>query len=228
VVIALNHVYETGGSQGDGIEIKQGSWGCWIAENSVHDTNYPCILVYGTNGNPPNLVERNICWNSGDNVMQVQGEAIVRNNVAINGSNAFFSSDHQGTTRDLIVVHNTFVNSGNATVLTSWNGRPGMLFANNAAYSQFGNALVFAGGSTNVSVTGNVVFGPVSGAFGGYTTGAGLSDFLGVSWNATSREVTPTPMGALDGAADPAYAVLDELDGNLRVPPYDTGAAETP
>ena len=52
-VIAQNHVYATGGSQGDGIEIKQGSFDNWIVENLVHDTGAPCILAYGTKGRPP-------------------------------------------------------------------------------------------------------------------------------------------------------------------------------
>ena len=50
-VIALNHIHDCRGSQGDGIEVKQGSWGNLIAENDVHDTQYPCITVYGTAGN---------------------------------------------------------------------------------------------------------------------------------------------------------------------------------
>jgi hypothetical protein len=88
-VIAQNHVYDTGGEQGDGIELKQGSWGNLIAENFVHDTHYPCILVYGTAGKPFNVVERNLCYGSGDAVLQVQGEAIVRNNVLANGATGF-------------------------------------------------------------------------------------------------------------------------------------------
>ena len=40
-IVAQNHVYNTGGSQGDGIEVKQGSWGNLIAENYVHDTTTP-------------------------------------------------------------------------------------------------------------------------------------------------------------------------------------------
>ena len=228
VVIAMNHVYNTFGHQGDGIEIKQGSWGCWVAENVVHDNNYPSILVYGTDGNPPNLIERNICWNSGDNVIQIQGEAIVRNNVAMNGNTAFFSSDHQGSTRDLVVVNNTFVNGGSAAVLTSWDGRTGMRFSNNACYSQFASSIWFGGGSTGVGISGNVVVGSVGGASGGFTAGAGLSDFTNVSWDAGSRDVTPSAMGALDGAADEVWAPLDDLEGNLRVPPYDAGASETP
>ena len=45
----------------------------------------------------------------------LQGEAIVRNNLIMNGALvAFWSSDHQGTTSDLTVVHNTIVNNGRA------------------------------------------------------------------------------------------------------------------
>jgi hypothetical protein len=51
-VVALNHIHDCRGDQGDGIEVKQGSWGNLIAENHVHDTNYPCITVYGTAGKP--------------------------------------------------------------------------------------------------------------------------------------------------------------------------------
>jgi hypothetical protein len=83
-VIALNHIHDCKGeSQGDGIEVKQGSWGNLIAENDVHDTQYPCITVYGTAGKPVNIIERNLCRRSADSTMQVQGEAIVRNNVLI-------------------------------------------------------------------------------------------------------------------------------------------------
>ena len=40
-VIALNHIHDCKGEQGDGIEVKQGSWGNLIAENDIHDTQYP-------------------------------------------------------------------------------------------------------------------------------------------------------------------------------------------
>ena len=227
-VIALNHVYDCGGSQGDGIEIKQGSWGNWIAENIVHDTNYPCIIAYGTDGNPPNLIERNVCWGSNDNVMQVQGEAIVRNNVLFDGLVGFQSGDHQGSTRDLVVVHNTILNTGLAANLNDWGGRPGMVFANNVAYSQFGTSLRFGNGTSGVDVVGNVVFGPVMGVFDGFVNGAGLGDFQGASWDGSSRDVTPLPMGVMDGAADPSFVAIDELDGDVRVPPYESGAVEVP
>ena len=225
-VLALNHVYDTGGFQGDGIEIKQGSWGNWIVANTVHDTPYPCILVYGTAGRAPNVIERNVCWNSGDNVMQVQGEALVRNNALFGGAIAFHSGDHQGSTRDLIVVHNTFVNEGLCVNLASWGARAGMVFANNAAYSQSGTAIQFGSGSSGVTFTGNVVRGPVFGVSSGYVSGAGLSDFTAVSWDGASRDVRPSPESTLVGAANDAWVTLDQLDGALRTPPYATGAAQ--
>jgi hypothetical protein len=227
-VIALNHVYDCGGSQGDGIEVKQGSWGNWIAENLVHDTNYPCILVYGTGGRAPNVVERNVCFGSNDNVMQVQGEAIVRNNVLFDGALAFHSGDHQGQTRDLVVVHNTFVNWGTAVNLASWGGRPGMVFSNNAAYSQSGAALQLSTGSQGVRIEGNVVYGAVHGTSAGFVPGNGLADFTGATWDGSSRDVTPSNVSVLAGAAAAGSAELEELDGSLRVPPYDAGAAERP
>ncbi len=229
VVIALNHVYDCGGSQGDGIEVKQGSWGCWIAENTVHDTNYPSILVYGTGGMPVNLIERNVCWNAGDNVMQVQGEAIVRNNVLIDGLNAFYSGDHQGTVTDLIVVNNTFVNTGRAALLNDWNGKPGMTFANNACYSLNSNAILFSGGSGGVTVSGNVAFGSVSGTgASGYLAGTGLGDFLSVSWNGVAHDATPSIASVLLGSGAPAHEVFDDLAGRIRTGGVEAGAVDAP
>ena len=225
-VIAMNLVYDCGGSQGDGIELKQGSWGAWIAENTVYDCNYPCILVYGTGGMPVNLIERNVCWNSGDNVMQVQGEAIVRNNVLINGLNAFYSGNHQGTVTNLKVMNNTFINSGQVARMGDWAGKSGMVFANNACYSQNSSAIVFSGGKSGVTVTGNVVDGGVVGTGNGFSAGVGLSDFLGVSYNAVSRNVTPSTSGALIGAGESAQAPIDDLTGAFRLGTVEAGAID--
>ena len=224
--IALNHVYDTNGTQGDGIELKQGSYGNRIVENLVHDTNYPCILVYGTGGMEPfNVIERNVCYNSNDNVMQVQGEAHVVNNLCVNGGNAFFSNDHQGTSRDLDVRHNTFINSGNAVNLSDWDNRPGMRFANNVCYSQNATGLRF-NGSTGVTVAGNVVLGGVSGVSSGYITGNGLSDFEGLAWDGTALNAKPTAGGAIPGAGDlSAWTILDLL-GNARSLPADPGCMD--
>ena len=211
-VIALNHVHDCRGSQGDGIEVKQGSWGNLIAENHVHDCNYPCITVYGTGGKKMNIIERNLCYNSADHVMQVQGEAIVRNNVMINGAGAgFASTDHAGKSLKLHVIHNTIINGTHAFRGGSWNAREDMILANNILYSRDGNALHFAGGSEGVTITGNVVVG--DGPVAGCVKGRGLQDFTGVTWDAVKRDATPAAEAPLEHAA---AKFLTDTDFNGR------------
>lgn len=200
-VIALNHVHHTlGAEQGDGIEVKQGSYGNWIARNLIHHTRYPCLLVYGTGGEAPNLIEHNVLYSSLDNVLQVQGEAIVRHNLIMDGAVGFQSFDHQGRSRNLVFIHNTVINRGRAADFRSWDERPGMVCANNAFYSETMESMRFAG-SRGVALAGNVVHGPVLGASTGFVRGTGLSDFEDVAWDASARDARPAPDGALVGAA---------------------------
>lgn len=227
-IVALNYVHDCGGTQGDGIEVKQGSYNNWIVENLVHDTHYPCILVYGTDGLGINMIERNTIYNSSDNTMQVQGEAIVRNNLIMAGGTAFASQDHQGESVNLAVVHNTIVNTGRAANLSSWNGRPGMVFANNVVYSRDAESIRFPNGSTSVVVTGNVVFGSVSGAGGGYVTGNGLSDFVDVTWDAVSGDATPSAGSAIIGQGDPVYVLSEDITGAQRVSELESGGFDYP
>jgi hypothetical protein len=228
--IVGNHVHDTYGSQGDGIELKQGSWGNLIADNLVHDCNYPCIIVYGTGGMPQNVLERNLCYNSGDNVLQVQGEAIVRNNLLINGgAHGIHSHDHQGNTTNLQVVNNTIITPGTAAYFSSWNGRENMLFANNACYSQSGAAISFPGGSAGVTVTGNVFLGSAGGLSDGYVVGNSLeADFVDVSYDATRRNARPTEISALAEAANPAYVPADDITGAARTGGAVAGAYDLP
>ncbi|MBX3473671.1 MAG: right-handed parallel beta-helix repeat-containing protein [Planctomycetes bacterium] len=218
-VIALNHIHDIGGpkvTQGDGIEVKQGSFGNLIAENTVHDTAYPCIIAYGTGGERPNILERNTCWNSGDNVMQVQGEAVVRNNLLINGAGAGFAShDHQGKSVNLVVVHNTIVSRKLGAKFNSWNAREGMVFASNAVYSE-GLAIHFPGGSQGVDLRGNVVLGNVSGASAGFIKGRGLEDFAKLTWDAAERDARPAKDSPLIGAAETEPKVETDLTGAER------------
>ena len=225
-VVALNYVHDTAVSnQGDGIEVKQGSHHNWIAENRVHTTRYPCLLVYGTGGNGENVIERNVLRGSLDNTLQVQGEAIVRNNVVLDGAGAAFQShDHQDRTRDLTVVHNTFLNRGRGANLSSWDQAVNVTFANNVVYSQTGESIRFPNGSTGVTLAGNVVLGPVTGATGGFVPGAGLQDFVAVTWDFTSRDAQPSIGSAIAGRGHPAHAVSVDVSGQMRVPPLDPGA----
>ncbi len=222
-VIALNHVYNCRGTQGDGIEVKQGSWGNLIAENTVHDCNYPCITVYGTGGKPQNIIERNLCYRSLDSVMQVQGEAIVRNNVLIDGKNAAFAStDHQGKTTNLQVIHNTLVNTSHAFRGGSWNGRDNMLLANNVIYSKEQNAMHFANGFSGITITGNIVLG--DGAKHGSRLGRGLQDFKNLTWNASQHDATPSDDAPFDYGVE-AYHLANDLTGKPRKPNLITSGA---
>lgn len=224
-IVAANHIHDCYGSQGDGIEVKQGSYGNWIVGNHVHDTNYPCIIAYGTNGNPVNIIERNIIYRSNDNTMQVQGEAIVRNNLIISGAGAgFASTNHQGQTIDLRVVHNTIINTVRAMNLSSWNNKAGMVLANNAVYSRDSYSIRFPNGSSGVTMAGNVVYGSVYGATAGYTNGIGLQDFVSISWDGSTRDGTPSAGSALIGSGDAGFAVTDDIHGDTRETQLDSGA----
>src|SRR5690606_27823534 len=225
-VIAYNHVWNCGGSQGDGIEVKQGSSANRIVGNEVHDTNYPCILVYGTAGREPNVIERNVCYRSNDNVLQVQGEAIVRNNALFGGAVGFASHDHQGQTRALVFVHNTILTEGRGANLASWGGREGMVFANNVVYSARGDAVRFTAGSAGVAFAGNVVLGSVSGISAPVARGTGLADFAGASFDGIARDVLPSEASPLLGAGDAAYAAPEDLLGLARRAPFDAGCRE--
>jgi hypothetical protein len=235
-IIALNHVHDTDGAsvtQGDGIEVKQGSYGNLIAENLVHDCNYPCILVYGTAGQAQNIVERNVCYNSADNTMQIQGECMVRNNLIMSGVNtAFTSTDHQGTSTNLQVLHNTIITSGRAMNLGSWNARTNMVLANNVIYSQTLESIRFPSGSSGVTLAGNVVFGSVVGASTGFVTTANtgnpLADFTSVTWNATSRNALPVTGCTIIGAGNATHAVANDITGATRATQLESGCYDKP
>ena len=216
-VIALNHIHDCQGDQGDGIEVKQGSWGNLIAENDIHDTQYPGITVYGTAGKPVNIIDRNLCRRSADNAMQVQGEAIVRNNVLISAQGSgFTSSDHQGKSRNLQVIHNTIINPGHAFRGGSWNAREGMILANNILYSRDQNAIDFPNGSAGVSISGNVVIG--DGPKQGTSRGRGLEDFISLSWDGEKHDATPSVEAPVD-QADATFLLDTDFHGFKRTGP---------
>ncbi|MEQ1850119.1 MAG: right-handed parallel beta-helix repeat-containing protein [Chthoniobacteraceae bacterium] len=213
-VIALNHIHDCKGDQGDGIEVKQGSWGNLIAGNDIHDTQYPCITVYGTAGKPVNIIERNLCRRSDDSAMQVQGEAIVRNNVLIGGKGSgFASTDHQGKSLNLQVIHNTIINTGDAFKGSSWNAREGMILANNVLYSRDKSAINFPKGKEGVTITGNIILGDAPKQ--GTSRGRGLEDFVSVSWDGEKHDATPSAEAPFE-SADAKYLLETDFTGARR------------
>ncbi len=227
-----NWIHDTGkapdDSQGDGIELKQGSYNNIIRNNVIYNTNYPCILVYGTDSNPKNTVEGNVMWNCGDAGIQVQGEASVRNNIIIYTTsgigNGLTSQNHQGTVTDLEIVNNTVVGSDSCAVLRNWSGKSNMIFANNALYCENDIALNFIGGSTGVTVSNNVTVGAVNGVSSGTVAGRSLSQDL---VNAGSFNVWPTTDSPLRETADSSHVPQKDFNNTQRLTAYDVGAYET-
>jgi hypothetical protein len=113
-LIAENYLHDLVGdrvSQGDGIEIKQGSYGNRIIGNVIHDTGYPGIIVYGTEGRARNEIRDNVIWNSRDHGIQAAADAIIVNNFVVGaGGDGIYSRTHQGaipgnlTIRDNVVL----------------------------------------------------------------------------------------------------------------------------
>ena len=208
-VIAFNKVHNCRGTQGDGIEVKQGSYDNWIVGNHIFDCDYPCLTIYGSNGKGTNVVEGNLCYRSKNHAIQIQGDAIVRNNIALAaGGAAFYTRDHQGSVDILQVYHNTFVNNENAVELRNWNNKSDMIFANNACYSSEGLAVKVVDGSAGARIGGNVYFGALE-QFPGTNKQSkqGLKDFANLSADGEFRDARPTKSSALLKAGDPGLGL---------------------
>ncbi len=224
----VHHTNQATVSQGDGIEIKEGSHGNVVRDNVIHDTNYPCILTYSTVGNgEPNLIERNVMWNCGDHAIQSAADATIRNNVILGaGANGISMQPHQsGTPSNLVVVHNTVLQATNHAVNVS--GITGsVVIANNAVYAMSGSAIRIVGGDTStLVVSGNVGVGGLSGAGGGLATGDIDVDFVSAGWGgAPPIDVFPAAGGALVGAGDTDHVVEHDFNATPRAGVADVGA----
>ena len=226
-LIDSNYIHHTNGpgvTQGDGIELKEGSSGNIISNNVIHDTNYPGILTYSTVGNgPPNVIEGNVMWNSNENGMQVAADAIVRNNIII-GAPVAFQRHQAGSPSNLEFVNNTVIVPGNAINLRDVSGS--VVIANNAVYSQSGTAInVISGDLSQLTVSGNVGQGGITGVAGGFIEGNGLTaDFINPNYQGPQIDLFPALGSALIGAADPAYAPAVDFNGDARTTSVDAGA----
>ena len=225
-LIEGNYVHDTNRpsvAQGDGIEIKEGSYGNIVRDNVIHDTNYPGILTYSTVGNgPPNIIERNVIWNSNDNTMQVAADAIIRNNIIL--GNVAFQLHQAGTPSNLQFVHNTVINPGAGITIRNVSGP--VVIANNAIYSGGTAINLISGDVGQVRFAGNVGVGGVSSNVTGFENGNGIgSDFVNASYaGAPPIDVYPSSGSALLGAGDAQYSAQDDFNGLPRSGPVDAGA----
>ncbi|HJL16912.1 MAG TPA: right-handed parallel beta-helix repeat-containing protein [Sandaracinaceae bacterium LLY-WYZ-13_1] len=225
-----NYVHHTNAgdvSQGDGIELKEGSHGVVIRDNVIHDTNYPCLLGYGTVGNgEPNVVERNVMWACGNHGIQWAADAILRNNIVLGASaNGIASQPHQSESpSDLVIVHNTVLAPSN-DALSVRNASGTVTVANNALYAQSGRAILVRGDASEVTVAGNVGVGSLEGVSGGFTDGDRSTDFVDARFGGgVPNDVFPAAGGGLVGAGDAAHVVSDDFNGVSRMGVADVGA----
>jgi hypothetical protein len=226
-LIADNYIHHTNGptvEQGDGIELKEGSYGNVIRDNVIHDTNYPGIITYSTVGNgPANVIEGNLIWNTNDNAIQSAADAIIRNNILLDGPIAL--QNHQGgNPMNMQVVHNTIITEGNGIEVRDVVGP--VLIANNAVYSQSGTAIrLISGNLSQVTVAGNVGHGGLDGASSGFVEGHGIAaDLVNGHYGVPPIDVFPKAGSALIGAAANTYVTASDFNGTSRSGSNDAGA----
>jgi hypothetical protein len=229
-LIANNYIHDLNGgtvTQGDGIEIKAGSYANIVRDNVIHDTAYPGITLYHVNGNGAlNIIERNLIWNSGDNGIQVTADAIVHNNIVLSAAaeGIGIHASQGGTVGNLTIVNNTVLKaSGDALHISDVAGA--VVVANNALYAASGNA-VFASGSTNlVTLVANVGMGALSGVSGGFDASGDIAtDFSAADFSGAPPQDLVPRTGRLVGTADAATIAADDFNGRSRAPDLDVGA----
>ena len=196
-VVENNYIHDLRGgtvSQGDGIEIKDGSYGNIIRDNVIHDTKYPGIIVYDTDGKAPNIIERNAIWNSGDHGIQAAADAIIRNNVifATRGEGIHCRDHQSAVVGRLKIVHNTILSKAAIRIVAPKKFSGKVLVANNAV-----------GGSLRIPARPEI------------TQRANVG---GV------REQFPSEGSNCIGAADPAHVTKDDFNRSARGESKDAGA----
>jgi parallel beta-helix repeat protein len=136
-VISNNYIHDLKGgtvSQGDGIELKDGSYGNIISDNVIHDTNYPGIIVYDTDGKAPNIIERNVIWNTGDHGIQAAADAIIRNNIIFDtkGDGIHCRNHQSAIVGNLTIIHNTILTNSSIRIIAPEKFSGKVVVANNA------------------------------------------------------------------------------------------------
>ncbi|WAC18378.1 hypothetical protein OVA24_14160 [Luteolibacter sp. SL250] len=99
----------------------------------------------------------------------------------------------------------------------------GIIFANNASYSQTAEAVNAPSGLGTATISGNVTFGSVP---AGMPTiaGTGLGDFVNVTWDGLNRNAAPATSSPLRGAGATIQATEWDLEFRLRSAPHTAGA----
>ena len=230
-IIERNYIHHLNGptvTQGDGIELKDGSYNNIVRDNVIHDTKYPGILVYGVEEQGGrNVIERNVIWNSGDHAIQAAADAIIRNNIIFSSAgNGIHSQNHQGAIPgNLTIENNTIRTSGNAIHVSSPTGGAysgPIEIANNALYPA-GSLAINLPSTANTNIAGNMGTGFSTGGLASTqfnNSGNLLSDFV----NFAARNAFPALGSKLIGAGVASLQPGDDFNLTSRSGSADAGA----
>jgi hypothetical protein len=230
-VIEGNHIHHTNGAgvtQGDGIELKEGSAGNVISGNVIHDTGYPCIITYSAVGNGgPNTIDGNLLWNCGDHAIQSAADAVIHNNIILGAVyDGIRCQPHQaGMPSNLEITHNTVLAPANNTIrVSSITGS--VVIANNALYAAAGHAIQVDGDLAAVTVTGNRGEGTTVGVSTGFDGGGSPgADLVAASYTgALPQDVFPAAGSGLAGSGDPGWRIDGDFNLHRRAATDDIGA----
>ena len=225
-LIEGNYLHDLDGpniSQGDGIELKDGSWGNLVRDNVIHDVKYPGIIVYDADGKEPNVLEGNLIFNGADNGIQAAADAIIRNNLIFNCKGAgIYSRDHQSAVvGNLKILHNTVINKEKTALrlIPPSKGKYSgpILIANNAFYSGVAmqipekNFITFAGNAGSGNIVGRKL---------GHAEWKGHGNLI----RDLTKDLYPRPGSMLIGAANTNYSASKDFEGRLRATSRDSGA----
>ena len=238
-LIEHNDIHDLNGpdvSQGDGIEIKDGSYNNIVRYNRISRTNYPGILVYGTDGKEPNIIENNIITNSEDHGIQAAGEAVIRNNIVFESRGPGIGGHPHQSAKigDLRIVHNTIVlrESGGSGIRYSVGSADemmgGVVIANNAIYVRNDSLAIRIPESElagdHFTILGNIGTGRSEGIPSGANQSAWNSS--GSSLRDLTQDFLPRENGILIDAAHPDFIVPLDMRGLSREEPCEVGAYE--
>lgn len=210
----LHHLASDTAAQGDGIEIKDGSYANVVKYNFIEGTKYPGITVYRTGRGVAdrNIIEENVVINSIDAGIQVTADAVVRNNLVIGKSTAFVSKPFTTNPVNLVVSNNTFLGGATTIRLTNWLTTD-LAFANNAIHSPTGQ--FYSSSRTGRAVaTGNINVSNLA------------TSFTNLKLDGTALNARPIIGSVVIGKASSNYLPSGDLNGDTRITKMDTGAVD--
>ncbi len=213
-MVSGNYIHDLGNgktNQGDGIEIKNLSFGNTIKWNFIARTKFPGVTVYsaGENIGNPNIIEQNAIFDSLDCGIQVNSGAIVRNNFVFGGKFGIVSKPFDAEPHSLQIFHNTIFSEGTALKASQWNSKD-IVFANNALYSRSGNYYYAGTGMAVCSL--NQRFSVTD------------SNFNPDAIKMFKRSPRPSANGEFDAHADTRYTTPVDFFDEVRSGESDIGA----